>query len=405
MKKSKCVLKIAIPILSLLAIIGSWQGKSVNAGDATIDQQTYRRISHTGLVAIDNGKAAKGYVLFTPMNNTCGEVFLIDTDNGEVVHKWELPYAPGVYGYLLPNGNLFYNGQVENDGAWDLWPNWNSFKGGVMLEVDWDGNIVWELHSPYHHHDGRRTSSGGAIFLVVEKVSEEIRDQVQGGIESSSEKGDMWADVIVEVDKTGNQIWKWHAKDHLDFDTDVIQSNCPRDEWTHANTVVPLNDDEVMVSFRNISTVGIINKDTGDFVWKLGHSVFAQQHDPTLLDNGNILVFDNGQQREKEPVPYSRVIELNRDTKEIVWRYRDVPAINFFSPTISGAQRLSNGNTLVTEGCFGRIFQVTSEKEVVWEYVSPYFYGKKENEEDVEVIDNSIFKARFYTAEEIPNLR
>lgn len=405
MKSSRQIIKTAMYILGFTALISGWQGKGIHADDAedklAIDQQTHRRVSLTDVVAIDREKAAMGYILFTPMNNTCCEVFLIDTNDGKVVHQWNLPYAPGVYGYLLPNGNLFYNGQVEDDGAWDLWPNWSSFKGGIMMEVDWKGNIVWELRNPYHHHDGRRTSSGGAIYLAVEKLSEEIRDQVQGGTEGSSKKGDMWADIIIEVDANGSQVWKWHAKDHLDFDTDVIQSNCPRDEWTHANAVVPLEDDnQVMVSFRNISTVGIIDKNTGKFVWKLGHTVFAQQHDPRILKNGNILVFDNGQQRKTEPVPYSRVIELNRDTKEIVWRYRDVPAINFFSPTISGAQRLSNGNTLITEGCFGRIFQVTSDKEVVWEYVSPYFYANKE-----EVIDNSIFKATFYTAEEIPNLR
>ena len=70
---------------------------------------------------------------------------------------------------------------------------------------------------------------------------------------------------------------------------------------------------------------------------------------------------------------YSRVIEVDRVTKEIVWEYRDDPPHAFFSAYISGAQRLPNGNTLITEGAYGRIFEVTPELEVVWEYINPYF--------------------------------
>jgi len=46
---------------------------------------------------------------------------------------------------------------------------------------------------------------------------------------------------------------------------------------------------------------------------------------------------------------------------------------NFFSPRISNARRLPNGNTLIDEGWFGRFFEVTSEGETVWEYFNPYF--------------------------------
>jgi len=45
----------------------------------------------------------------------------------------------------------------------------------------------------------------------------------------------------------------------------------------------------------------------------------------------------------------------------------------FYSPFISSAQRLPNGNTLITEGSDGRIFEVTREHETVWEYISPYW--------------------------------
>ena len=59
-------------------------------------------------------------------------------------------------------------------------------------------------------------------------------------------------------------------------------------------------------------------------------------------------------------------------TLELVWSYH---APRFFSTNISGAQRLANGNTLVTEGAGGRVFEVTTDGTIVWEYMNPLFAG------------------------------
>jgi outer membrane protein assembly factor BamB len=210
----------------------------------------------------------------------------------------------------------------------------------------------------------------------------------------------MWADVIVEVDAEGHRVWEWHAFEHLDFETDVITFNDLRVEWSHGNTVVPLADDRVMVSFRHISTVGIIDKKSGDFVWKLGYDVLAQQHDPSMLLNGNVLIFDNGAHRKNLTRPFSRVIEVDPKTNEVVWEYRDAPTYNFFSYYISGARRLPNGNTLITEGAFGRMFQVTPDGKVVWEYINPHFHPDPDG-----VLEYTVFRANHYQVHEIPALR
>lgn len=350
----------------------------------------------TGLTALDEERACPGYLLYSPMSGH-GEVYLVDLA-GKEVHHWELPYPPGLYGYLLPNGNLFYAGKVKDD-TWGRFSSWKRFKGGVMLEADWNGNILWEHHDRDHHHDARRTQSGGAVYLTVEFLPEDVVKRVKGGILGTDQDG-MWCDVIVEVDAAGKRVWEWHAAEYLDFDTDIITFNDLRDEWSHGNTVVPLPDDRVMFSFRNISTVGIIDQKTNEIVWKLGYDVLAQQHDPSLLSNGNILIFDNGSHRRDAALPFSRVIEVDPSTNEILWEYRDSPAYNFFSPYISGARRLPNGNTLITEGMFGRMFQVTPEGQVVWEYINPYFYPDVEN-----VVTNRVFRSTFYQPEEVPGLR
>ena len=69
----------------------------------------------------------------------------------------------------------------------------------------------------------------------------------------------------------------------------------------------------------------------------------------------------------------SKVLEFDPRTKDPVWEYQGTPKYTFASPFISGAQRLKNGNTLICEGQWGRIFEVTPQKEVVWEYISPFF--------------------------------
>ena len=97
-----------------------------------------------------------------------------------------------------------------------------------------------------------------------------------------------------------------------------------------------------------------------------------------LPGEGNVMVFNNG-------LPYSEVIEFDPTTGKKVWEYSGQAlgygpthslSHYFFSATISSAQRLPNGNTLICEGDGGRIFEVTPELETVWEYVTPYmWYG------------------------------
>ena len=361
-----------------------------------IQPQTRRRIARTGLTANDPSLACPGYTLYAPLSGN-GEVYLLDSD-GNVAHRWNMPYPPGLYGYLLPNGNLFYGGKVRDDGGWDIFEAMKRFKGGVMLEADWDGNILWEHRDPYHHHDARRTETGGCLYMTVERMDDAAAAKIQGGQPGTDANG-MYADVLVEVDANGNRIWEWHAAEHLDPDRHVISFNDLRDEWSHGNTVVPLPGGRVMFSFRNISTVGIIDKASGDIVWQIGDDVLAQQHDPSLLDNGNVLIYDNGSHSRHNPLPASRVIEVDTSTNEIVWEYRDNPPFNFFSAYISGARRLPNGNTLITEGHFGRIFQVTPDGRVVWEYINPHF---SPNEQGYEV--NSVFRSTHYLPEQIPQL-
>jgi hypothetical protein len=359
-----------------------------------VDQTTKRRIFKTGLTAHDPAKACPGFVLLTPMNDL-RITLLIDMEGNEV-HRWTHREVACQYGYLAADGNLFYNARVVGSFIREN-PDLRHFVGGGIFRLDWDSNIVWEhTADQFHHHDGRALPHGGAIYLSMEEVPPEIKRRVQGGMPG---EGPMFADKLVEIDAAGNTLWEWRVIEHLKPEDYPILYPCSRIEWTHFNSVTPLGDDRVMTSLRHQSTVLIIDKATGAVTTRLGPGIFHAQHDPHMLPNGNILLFDNGPHRTGSFRAFSRVLELKPDTGEIVWHYQDIVPPSFFSYYISGVDPLPNGNVLVCEGINGRIFQVTRDGEVVWEYISPHFgidtYGTEMND---------VFTARFYTKEQLPNL-
>jgi hypothetical protein len=89
-------------------------------------------------------------------------------------------------------------------------------------------------------------------------------------------------------------------------------------------------------------------------------------HMPTMLANGNILVFDNGKRRGA-----SRILEMDPPSGEVRWRYEGKPPASFFSAWRGSNQRLPNGNTLICESERGRAFEVMPDGTVVWEFWNP----------------------------------
>jgi len=316
----------------------------------------------------DPSKAYNGYTLFAPHDSDAGDVWLVDM-KGRFVHRWETSYHPGEYGKLLPNGNLLYAGKLMTGPLTSL----GGF-GGVLLETDWDGKIVWKYEDPYQHHDFCRLSNGNTMVLRWVKVPDDITAKVKGGIPGTEREGVIWTDSFQEVTPDGKVVWEWLAYEHLDPEVDVICPLCARGEWTHGNSCFVMPNGDIMITFRMIDTINVVDKSTGDIKWRWGVGELAHPHDPTLLDNGNILVFDNGSHRRLAHQNYSRAVEVNPSTGKIEWEYRDEPAANFYSSFISGCQRLPNGNTLICEGQTGRIFEVTTDGEIVWEFVNPFYH-------------------------------
>lgn len=319
-----------------------------------------------GITLNMTSKAYNGFTLFTPLGSKI--VRLIDM-RGRTVHKWNMPYSPGLYGELLPNGNLLYSGYIENGPLTRL-----EGSGGELLEMDWDGNIVWSYKDLYLHHGFCRMPNGHTMILRWTQIPKDIVTETRGGILKTEEKI-MWGDSLQEITPRGKVIWEWLSYEHLDPKIDVICPLCPRDQWAEANSCAILPNDDILISFRRINTVCIVEKATGNIKWRWGQGELGHQNSATILDNGNILLFDNGFHANGDHFSFSRLIEVNPATNKMEWEYRDeVHAnVNFYSGFMSNCVRLSNDNTLICEAQTGRIFEVNKKGEIVWEFVNPSY--------------------------------
>lgn len=346
------------------------------------------RYSQFGVIVHDKCRATPGFTLFSP--NFGHEAYLIGM-RGEVLHKWNLPCQPGNYSYLLKNGNLLWAGKVAEGNL----PTTGG-KGGWLREYDWDGNVIWEYRDANQHHDFRRLENGNTIYLGWEAMLPENAARVRGGRPGTEKSGVIYGDYVREIDPAGNTVWEWHAQD-LEIEDYPLNPVGHREEFAHANACCPLANGDVMISFRKISTIIIIDRKTKKPRWEKRDDRWGQQHDCGMLPNGNILFFANGQ--DTGMLPHSRVIELDPNAGETVWSYQGNPPWTFFSPHISGAQRLASGNTLICEGQWGRIFEVTPSGEIVWEYISPYH-----GEQHPGVFANWVFRSYRYAADS-PEIR
>jgi len=150
-------------------------------------------------------------------------------------------------------------------------------------------------------------------------------------------------------------------------------------DFDHPNSFAFDLDSSYIVSFYRFNAVVKIDARTGRVLWQLGGlkneftilndpltGGFGAQHNAQILDNGHLLMYDNGQYHSP---PESRAVEYSLDltsmTATMVWQYRHSPPI--FTAVVGSAQRLKNGNTFVAFGEAGHVADATSDGTVVWE--------------------------------------
>ena len=349
--------------------------------DGSIITSGEKRLIHDGVYGVNTFKKDKcdfGYTLFSP--SWGDREYLMDM-NGLVVHSWKVTHSN--VAELHSDGNIF----THNCGSW-------------LEELAPDGTVLWRwagedwMITP-NHHDYAWLSRNEIYSLGA------IHESVKPGMFPAGRDPEyLRRDVIVRISREKNISWKFSFGDHVEelchqaglpypipYANPHLQARpgepvgegdavCPSD-WAHANTIeylpeTPLGRRDqrfqkgnLLFSLRAIDIIGVIDPNKNEIVWAYGPGVLDGQHQPTMLPDGNILIFDNGTYRG-----HSIIREINPQAKVIVWEYSDHQ--NFFSPFRSGNQRLINGNTFICQCDAGRLFEVTPEGEVVWDFYNPF---------------------------------
>jgi Arylsulfotransferase (ASST) len=382
-----------------------------------------------GLIS-NTDEATEGYILIPIVQSK--EILLLSND-GRIVNIWESDYYPSNSVYLKENGNLLRTASLDDNFGFGFNGQWG-FTNGRIEEVTWDNEVVWSFEYSSErfvgHHDFEILPNGNILMIAFERVSAE--EAIADGRNPNliNENGEVWGEQIIEIDPSTNEIvWEWRLWDHLiqEFDEDaenygVVAENPEKVDlnyieegfplqlnWVHINAIDYNPElDQIMLSPRTFSEIWVIDHSisteeaqgsAGDLLFRWGNPdtynsgtpedrKLYYQHDTQWIPEGlpgagNVLIYNNGGNQR----PYSNVIEITlpiddsgnyimevdeaTEPSEFVWEYVADPSDTFYSALISGAQRQANGNTLITEGLNGRIFEVNISGEIVWEYNLP----------------------------------
>ncbi len=276
---------------------------------------------------------------------------------------------------LYPNGDLLAVYVAVGDTPF----------GYGLVKMDRDSRIVWK-YLAHAHHDVD-LAADGRIHLLTQAIGTEEIPQL------ASVRPPRIDDYVVVLSPQGRELQKVRLLDaflssryaHL-LDTVPWYTVRGSGDYLHTNGIDTLDGTaaiklpqatagRVLLSFREISTLAILDLEEGRIVWAtLGP--WLRQHDPDLLPSGDILLFDN--QGNPGPGGITRLIEFDPATQQIAWTYTGSDEHPFDSPVRSSQERLPNGNTLVTESDGGRLFEVTADGQMVWEYLNPVRGGQWE---------------------------
>ncbi len=239
---------------------------------------------------------------------------------GEIV--WEYPLPDELKSYTNPGWDVEV---LQNGNILTLLP-----RNGVY-EINRDKQVVWKYLDSKVSHDADRLANGNTLIAFG----------------AGDTKGDA---QVKEIDPAGNRVWSWYAKDVF---SEAEYAGISDEGWTHTNAVTRLENGNTLISPRNFNIIAEVDQE-GKLVRTIGKGLLEGQHDPVVLANGNLLIANH--------VEPHAAIELD-PSGNVVWQYT-IP--NRRSWPVRDANRLPNGNTLITES--DRIIEVTKDGQVVWAF-------------------------------------
>jgi hypothetical protein len=374
----------------------------------------------------------RGQILFAPIDSTI--TYLIDTTR-MVNHTWSSSYLPGVAVYWLGNGTILRTIRVgvgPGTGGGGGGVQKVAWDGTVLWDFRYDTNGHLSHHDVKPLPNGNVLMIAWETKTRTETIAAGRNPNYVIGNEFLP---DHIIEVKPTGSTSGTIVWEWHVWDHLIQDYDSSKTNygvvgdhpelvdinlvaTPIIDWMHTNSIDYNEEfDQIMISVPNFGEIWVIDHSTttaeaashtggnsgkgGDLLYRWGNPAayragttndqkWFYQHDATWIDEGcpgagNILVFNNLGDRSSR---YSSVDEIVPPVNENgeyylksgssygpatqTWIYTASPPTSFFSNHFGGAQRLTDGNTLICSGEPGTFFEVTSTGSTVWTYTNPY---------------------------------
>jgi hypothetical protein len=309
-----------------------------------------------------SGTPADGYIFLSPSHfmDTKGYNLILD-NNGNLIYWKEITDGAPVDFKVLPNGYLSYGSMYE----------FSNVTGGgptVFRMMDSSYTVVdsFKMGNGYvaESHEFQLLPNGHALMLSYDLQPVDMSKLVAGGHPGAMVIGS----IIQELDVDKNVVFQWRSWDHLDL-TDSYNPNLTQAVFDpiHINSIDMDSDHHLLVSVMAFGEIIKINRQTGDIIWTMGGAnnqftfigeeevsayapqYFIYQHEVRRLDNGNILMIDDGNKAIRN---WARAVEYKIDetnkTATKVWQYRPKPDVCFNS--MGTAQRLPNGNTLIGWG-------------------------------------------------------
>lgn len=332
--------------------------------------------------------AYHGYTLYTTFAG--GGTRLIDM-NGTLIHEWKNPIKSGKShmrdSRVFPNGDLLSINHEMGQTPYGL----------SLYKIDKNAKILWQYNEAAHHD--LDMDHAGNIYTLVQRI------QKKGPLAFIHYP--TLAEYIVILSKQGT---KQHEIPLLEAFMDTPYEAAlyrkepatnKKGDFMHANSVSVLSEQaahlfplfqagDILISIRNMDMLAVLRPSTQKIIWAM-RGIWKMQHAARFLNNGNILLFDN--LGLYNGATHSRVLEINPNTQAIVWSYGDGKNETFYASRRGMASRLQNGNTLIADAQKGRIFEVTHDKNTVWEYYVTTAAPHKAN---------MIMNALRYTKEQLP---
>ena len=304
------------------------------------------------------------------------EALLMDM-SGKVLHKWECDifrvwpdFDPVEHfgDHKTKNHTFWRRAHVLENG--DLLA---IFEGVGLVKLDRHSNILWSSQNGAHHD--LYVTRGGDIYLLTREAR----------LTEYNPEEPILEDYISVLDSEGKALRRLSILEALENSpfTAAIRRLEPSGDILHTNTIElieelprrrasPFRIGTVLISIRKPSLVCAVDMDERTVYWAES-DYWHRQHQPTLLENGNMLVFDNESLKN-----FSIVLEFDPIRRSRTWAYVGGQDGYFYSKACGSCQRLPNGNTLITESDRGRAFEVTPDKTIVWEYVNPHRAGDQD---------------------------